>query len=509
MRLAALLDGLGRLADAGPGGPASRLAPHVDLEVGGVAVDSRRVRPGDVFFALAGAQADGAQHVADAIRRGARAIVAERPLGDLPAGVALVVSPDARALLAHAAARAAGDPSRALTLVGVTGTNGKTTTAWLLDGIFRAGGARTGFIGTVAYRVGDATRPAPLTTPDAITLAELLAEMRDAGVTHASMEVSSHALAQRRVDGLAFDAAVFTNLTRDHLDYHASLDHYFASKERLFRELLPAGGKRDALAVVHTRDEFGVRLTRDLGVRCVSVGRAAGSMVRLRDERSTLAGTRGVLELDGRALPFTSPLVGAPHGENVAVAAAAAWALGIAPDVIAAGIAATPAPPGRVERLDGDGFTVVVDYAHTPDALGRLLEALRPLVSGTLITVFGCGGDRDPGKRPLMGAEAARWSDVVIVTSDNPRTEEPQAIVDAIEPGVRATLAPLADGGRRGYAVELDRRRAIVRAVGMARAGDLVVVAGKGHEDYQILGTEKRHFDDREEVQRALGARAS
>jgi len=503
MRLDALLHGLGAL------GSASAVAPRIDLEVGGVAVDSRRVRPGDVFFALSGAKADGAAHVTDAVRRGARAIVAERPLDGLPANVTLIVSPDARTLLAHAAARAAGDPSRALTLVGVTGTNGKTTTAWLLDGIFRAGGARTGFIGTVAYRVGDTTRPAPLTTPDAVTLAELLGEMRDAGVTHASMEVSSHALAQRRVDGLAFDAAVFTNLTRDHLDYHDSLDDYFASKARLFRELLAAGGKPNAVAVVHTRDEFGVQLAKGLGVRCVSVGRAAGSTVRLRDEESTLAGTRGVLELDGRALPFTSPLVGAPHSENIAVAAATAWALGIAPDVIAAGIAATPAPPGRVERLDGAGFTVVVDYAHTPDALGRLLEALRPLVGGALITVFGCGGDRDPGKRPLMGAEAARWSDVAIITSDNPRTEDPHAIVAAIEPGVSAALAPLAAGGRRGYVIELDRRSAIERAVGMARPGDLVVVAGKGHEDYQILGTEKRHFDDREEVELALRARAS
>jgi UDP-N-acetylmuramoyl-L-alanyl-D-glutamate--2,6-diaminopimelate ligase len=427
----------------------------------------------------------------------------------VPAGVPVVVSPRARALLAHAAARAAGDPSRGLVLVGVTGTNGKTTTAWLLDGIWRAGGARTGLVGTIAYQIGETIRPAPLTTPDAVTLAELLAEMRDAGVTHVTMEASSHALDQRRVDGLAFDAAVFTNLTRDHLDYHEGLENYFASKARLFHELLPAGGKPNAVAVVHTRDEFGVRLARDARTRCVTVGRAAGSIVRLRDEESTLAGTRGVLELDGRPMPFTSPLVGAPHGENVAVAAATAWALGVPLEQIAAGIAATPAPPGRVERLEGHGFTVVVDYAHTPDALGRLLEALRPLVAGTLVTVFGCGGDRDPGKRPLMGVEAARWSDVVIVTSDNPRTEDPAAIVAAIEPGVRATLPPLPDGGRRGYVVELDRRRAIARAIGLARPGDLVVVAGKGHEDYQILGSEKHHLDDREEVRSALGALAS
>jgi UDP-N-acetylmuramoyl-L-alanyl-D-glutamate--2,6-diaminopimelate ligase len=515
MRLDVLLHGLGPLVGAEPIGVAGTeptgvagTEPRGVVDVSGVAVDSRRVRPGDVFFALAGARDDGAQHVADAVRRGARAIVAEHPI-PAPPGVPVIVSPQARAVLAHAAARAAGDPSRGLVLVGVTGTNGKTTTTWLLDGIWRAAGARTGLVGTIAYQVGDQTRPAPLTTPDAVTLAELLAEMRDAGVSHVTMEASSHALAQRRVDGLAFDAAVFTNLTRDHLDYHDSLDDYFASKARLFHELLPAGGKAGATAVVHTRDEFGERLAREVGSRCVTVGRAAGSMVRLRDEESTIGGTRGVLELDGRPLPFRSPLVGAPHGENIAVAAATAWALGVPAATIAAGIAATPAPPGRVERIDGDGFTVVVDYAHTPDALGRLLEALRPLVAGTLVTVFGCGGDRDPGKRPLMGMEAARWSDVVIVTSDNPRTEDPAAIVAAIEPGVRATLPPLADGARRGYVLELDRRRAIGRAIGLARPGDLVVIAGKGHEDYQILGTEKHHLDDREEVRRALGALGS
>jgi len=263
---------------------------------------------------------------------------------------------------------------------------------------------------------------------------------------------------------------------------------------------------------VNVDDASGVRLASAVRTRCVPFGRAPGAVVRVLEVASTLAGTRGVLALGATRVPFTSPLVGAPHCENIAAAAAAAWALGIEPRAIAAGIAATSPPTGRVERIAGPGFTVVVDYAHTPDALVRLLDALRPLTPGALVTVFGCGGDRDRTKRPIMGEAAARRSDVVVLTSDNPRTEDPGRILADIEPGVRAGgMAPLATPvpGARGYMVEPDRRRAIDVAIGLARAGDLVVVAGKGHEDYQILGTVKHHLDDREEVRRALAERAA
>jgi UDP-N-acetylmuramoyl-L-alanyl-D-glutamate--2,6-diaminopimelate ligase len=495
MHLEALLDGFGAVTVDGD--------PRVDVR--GVAADSRRVRPGDAFFALAGRATDGRRHVAEALARGATVVVAESPV-EAPGAVGVRCG-EPRRLLAHAAARLAGDPSGSLTLVGVTGTNGKTTTTYLLEGIWRAAGARTGVIGTIAYHFGDEQRPAPFTTPEAPELQAMLAEMRTAGITHVAIEVSSHALAQHRADGLRFDAAAFSNLTRDHLDFHGDEDTYYAAKARLFHELLPASGKRNAVAVVNVDDAAGARLAGQVTGRCVRVGRAPGVDVRLEAVESTLAGTRGVLVFDGQPTPFASPLVGAPHAENIALASATAWALGTAPDAIVAGVASATPPPGRVERIAGPGFTVVVDYAHTPDALERLMGAMRPLTPGALITVFGCGGDRDRGKRPLMGEAAARASDLVVVTSDNPRTEDPQRILADIEPGVRdAGLVPLAraTAGARGYVVEPDRPAAIALAVRLARPGDLVVVAGKGHEDYQIIGTEKRHLDDREEVRRAL-----
>jgi UDP-N-acetylmuramoyl-L-alanyl-D-glutamate--2,6-diaminopimelate ligase len=496
MRLGALVEG----TDVRP------VSGSLDVDVAGVAIDSRRVSPGDVFFALGGARTDGRRHVADALARGALAIVAQGGVGEA-AAVTVLDATNPRAVLARVAARLAGDPSAHMTVVGVTGTNGKTTTTHLLEGIWRAAGRAPGVIGTIAYRFAGETRPAPLTTPEAPDIQRLLAEMREAGVTHAVMEASSIAIAQERTTALHFDAAVFTNLTLDHLDFHGDMEAYFAAKARLFTELLPASRKPDPVAVVNADDPYGARLTAGARTRCVSVGRGAGATVRLRDVESTLAGTRGVLVLGDEPLAFTSPLVGGPHGENIAAAAATAWATGIAADAIAAGIAATDPPAGRVERIAGPGFTVVVDYAHTPDALERLLDALRPLTTGALVTVFGCGGDRDRTKRPIMGEAAARRSDVVVLTSDNPRTEDPARILADAEAGIRrAGMAPIAAPapGARGYVVEADRRRAIALAIGLARPGDVVVVAGKGHEDYQIVGTVKHHLDDREEVRAAL-----
>jgi len=492
VRLGALLEGLGPAA----------VTDGAETDVTGIAIDSREVRPGDLFVALAGRRDDGRRHVAQALARGARAVVSEAPI-DAP-GVPVVLSRTARALAGRAAARLAGDPSAALTLVGVTGTNGKTTTTYLLEGIFQAAGHPTGVVGTIEYRFPGTHRVAPFTTPEAPALQALLAEMRAAGTTHVAMEVSSHGLAMDRVTGCRFDAGVWTNLTRDHLDFHADFEDYFAAKARLFLEHLPASGKPDPVAVLNADDPAGARLAGMVRTRCVRFGREAHADVRPLEVETTLAGTRAVLTLGECRLPVTSALVGAPHVENILAATATAWALGVAPEAIAAGIAAAAPPPGRIERIAGPGFTVVVDYAHTPDALARLLDVLRPLTPGTLIAVFGCGGDRDRGKRPLMGEAAARRSDVVVLTSDNPRNEAPGAILAEIEAGVRAA-GMTALRGRRGYVVEADRPAAIARAVGLAAPGDLVVVAGKGHEDYQIIGTEKRHLDDREEVRRVLG----
>ena len=499
MRLGALIDGLGEAVR--------------DLEVTGIATDSRAVRPGEAFFALPGLRTDGRRHVAEAVARGARAVVAEGA-GDVPVagsgGVPVVSVTAVRRLLAGAAARLAGEPSAGLTLVGVTGTNGKTSTTFILEAIWRAAGLRAGVIGTVGYRFAGFDRPAPLTTPEAPVLQGLLAEMRRAGTTHVAMEVSSHALAQERVVGCRFDAAVFTNLTRDHLDFHGDPESYYRAKARLFLEHLAASRKPDPVAVVNVDDPAGARLAETVGTRCVRVGRAAPADVHAVEVETTLAGTQGMLSLRGSRLPFRTPLVGAPQVENLLGAAAAAWALGVPPEAIGAGLAAVAPPPGRLERFDGRGFAVMVDYAHTPDALARALAVLRPLTRGRLVVVFGCGGDRDPGKRPLMGEAAARLSDVVILTSDNPRTEDPLRILEAIEAGVsRAGMPPVrgptTDG--RGYLVEPDRRVAIALAIRLARPGDLVLIAGKGHEDYQIVGHDKRHLDDREEVRRALGTR--
>ena len=502
MRLGALIDGLAEAVR--------------DVEVTGIATDSRAVRPGEAFFALPGLRTDGRRHVAEAVARGARAVVAEGPVaaasGTLEDSVPVVSVKAVRRALGQAAARLAGEPSAELTLVGVTGTNGKTSTTFILEAIWQAAGLRAGVIGTVGYRFAGRDRPAPLTTPEAPVLQGLLAEMRRAGATHVAMEVSSHALAQERVVGCRFDAALFTNLTRDHLDFHGDAESYYRAKARLFLEHLAASRKPDPVAVVNVDDPAGARLADEVSTRCVRVGRTGGADVRVLEVETTLGGTRGVLVLGGSQLPFQSHLVGAPQVENLCGAAAAAWALGVSRETIAAGLAAVAAPPGRLERFDGRGFTVMVDYAHTPDALARTLAVLRPLTRGRLVVVFGCGGDRDPGKRPLMGEEAARLSDVVVLTSDNPRTEDPGRILEAIEAGVRRAgmppmRGPTADG--RGYLVEPDRRLAIALAIGLARPGDLVLVAGKGHEDYQIVGHDKRHLDDREEVCRALGTQGS
>jgi len=477
-----------------------------DTEIGGIAVDSRRVEPGDVFFALPGTRTDGRQHVAEAIARGARAVVTS---GEIAApGVAVVRTETPARLFGLAAARLAGDPSASLTLVGVTGTNGKTTTTYLLEAIWREAGFSSGVLGTIDYRFAGTSRPAPLTTPDALVLQTLLAEMRAAGVTHVVMEASSHALAQERVAGCRFDAAVFTNLTRDHLDFHGDFDTYRAAKLRLFHEYLRAGGKPDPVAIVNIDDPAGAALAASVPTRCVPFGRGRSAAVRPLDVSTTLDGTTGRLDLGGTAVPFRSRLVGAPHVENILAAVGTAWALGIDVDAIAGGIAAV-AVPGRLEQIPGPGFSVLVDYAHTPDALARCLEVLRPLATGRVIVVFGCGGDRDPGKRPLMGEAAARRADLAVITSDNPRTEAPERIIAEIEAGVRAAgMSPVARASERagGYLVEADRRAAIALGVGLARAGDIVLVAGKGHEDYQIVGTEKRHLDDRQEVRSALAA---
>jgi UDP-N-acetylmuramoyl-L-alanyl-D-glutamate--2,6-diaminopimelate ligase len=486
-------------------------APDQDPDVSVVTCDSRAVGPGALFFALRGVKADGHDFAAAAARAGATAIVAERPLA---VAVPVLLAGNARRAMALAAANLHGRPADALTLVGVTGTNGKTTVTWLVEACARAAGVPAGLVGTVRWRHPGADRPASHTTPESTDLQALLAEMRDAGARLAAIEVSSHALAQERAAGLSFRAAGFTNLTRDHLDYHGDMEAYFASKRRLFRECLAEGG----VAVVNAGDAYGARLAEELrregrtvwrfGLGCP--GCEDGAELVARGARVTLAGIEAELATPAGAVALRSPLVGQHNLENLVCAAGLALAAGLPPAAVERGLAGCAGAPGRLERVEKDGVRLFVDYAHTDDALARALDALRALAPRRLACVFGCGGDRDRGKRPLMGAAAGGRADLVVATSDNPRSEDPLAILDEIVPGLeragrRRLSAGEAERGADGYVVVPDRREAIRLAARAARPGDAVLVAGKGHEDYQLVAGEKRHFDDREEARRALG----
>ena len=495
MTLSKVIDGTGAMGPLGE-----------DPEVLRVTGDSREVEPGTVFFALPGVKADGHDFAAEAARRGAVAVVAERRVDCAPA--LLLLAPSARRAMAVGAANFHGRPGDALQLAGVTGTNGKTTVTYLVEACARAASLPIGVMGTVTHRFPGVVRAAGHTTPESTTIQALLAEMRAAGAKAAVLEVSSHALAQERVAGMHFAVAGFTNLTRDHLDYHGDMDGYFAAKRRLFAEHLVPGGT----AVVNVRDPWGVKLADELGPgrrlwRCGTRGEDA---LRPLSVRTGLDGIEARFATPGGELAIHSPLVGAHNVENLLLAAGMALALGLPPAAIERGLSECAGAPGRLERIAARGVTVFVDYAHTDDALSHVLAALRALSPRRLLCVFGCGGDRDRGKRPLMGLAAGRGADLVLVTSDNPRTEDPGAIIAEIVPGlVEASVAPIdraaALRGERGYLVEADRRAAIRLAIESAREGDAVLVAGKGHEDYQLIGAVKRHFDDREEARAALG----
>ena len=461
-------------------------AQHTGGEITGIAYNSRSVERGNVFVALRGAHADGAQFVRQAVERGAVAVVSERALSDV--GVPVLQVADARLALAELAADFHGQPSERMRVVGITGTNGKTTTSYLIASIFDSAGLKCGVIGTVAHRIGNEVRESEHTTPEAPDVQALLHEMVDRGCVACAMETSSHALALRRVDATTFSAGVFTNLTRDHLDFHQNMEAYFQAKRRLF-EMLPSGApalinvddpKSPALIAVSTKPvTYAINKPAD-----IAPGPLSFSVDGLEFDIRTPRGT----------LHATSKLVGRPNVYNILAAVGTGVALGLPFDAIERGIQALQAVPGRFEVVSSpkDGFTVVVDYAHTDDALRNLLETARPLVRGRLITLFGCGGDRDRTKRPLMGAVATRLSDVVVITSDNPRHENPEQIIDEIQRGITPDT-------RRDDALVLaipDRRHAIAKAIELARHGDVVLLAGKGHEKYQIIGDEHVPCDD-------------
>ena len=480
--------------------PERRVVGTPPAAVSGLTADSRRVEPGDCFVAVPGFKQDARRFVPDAVARGARLVVTEgEPLAGLP--VAQVLVPSARRALPRLADAFYGHPAAGLTLVGITGTNGKTTTSYLVDALLRARGLATGIIGTIQYVLGGEMRPASQTTPEALEIRGMLAEMRARSIGGVAMEVSSHALALSRVDGLEFDVAVFTNLTQDHLDFHGTLDEYRRAKRRLF-ELLAASPKPRRTAVVNADDPAGAVMVAGLEVPVLAFGLGPRARVRAVEHASSLEGIRMTVDTPQGGLALRSPLVGEHNVMNLLGAVATGLALEMAPAAIAGALGSVQTVPGRFEQVRaGQPFLVVVDYAHTPDALERVLATARKITAGRLGVVFGCGGDRDRGKRPIMGEIAARLADRAWVTSDNPRSERPEAIIDEIAAGVgRVTGA-----GARCERLA-DRHAAIRAALAWARPGDTVVIAGKGHETYQIVGAEVLDFDDRAVARAILSA---
>jgi UDP-N-acetylmuramoyl-L-alanyl-D-glutamate--2,6-diaminopimelate ligase len=455
--------------------------------VTGLAYDSRRVEQGDLFFAIAGAISDGARFAPAAVQAGAAAVMVEHPLDlDIPQ----IVVRDGRRGMARAAAAFYGHPGDDLMLLGVTGTNGKTTTVFLLESILRVAGYVTGLIGTVETRVAGRARPGVRTTPESVDLQALLADMRAHDVEAVAMEVTSHALALSRVEALRFTAAAFTNLTQDHLDFHGDMDEYFEAKRALF---VP---ERSHAAAVNIDDAYGRKLKASAAVPCMGFGTGEAADLRATGVDFSPLGTGFVAVSRAHELKIATSLIGAFNVSNCLAAAATALQAGIEPGAIEEGISELQTVPGRFEAVDaGQPFAVVVDYAHTPDSLDNVLGAARRLAqrsSGRVICLFGCGGDRDRSKRPVMGAVAARGADLVVVSSDNPRSEDPEAIIAAILEGVLSVRPGGAD------AVLVDRREAIGKALSMARPGDVVLIAGKGHETGQQFEDHTNPFDDRE-----------
>ena len=478
-----------------------------DAAVTAVTYDSRQVTPGTVFVALRGVNADGTRFAPQAIANGAAAIVAETAA---PAGTSVpwIQVPSARPALAELAAAFYGNPSDELVLVGITGTNGKTTTSYVLASIFEAAGIKCGRIGTIGYRVGEKELDAARTTPEAPQLQQMLRGMVTEGLGACVMEVSSHALALRRADSLRFAAGVFTNLTRDHLDFHGDMEAYFGAKRRLF-EILPEG----AVGVINVDDRRGADLVATAR-RPVTYAIDAAADVRPGPLTFTLDGLEFEIRTPRGTLHVRSPLVGRPNAYNILAAAATAMALDLPFSAIEAGVTRLENVPGRFQVVSetADDVRVIVDYAHTDDALKNLLETARPLANGRVVTVFGCGGDRDRTKRPLMGAVAARLSDLVIVTSDNPRSEDPERIIDEIRRGIVMPADRIAPKGQQKGTPSLaivDRREAIEKAIKDARRGDLVLIAGKGHEKYQVIGDRTLPFDDVDVARAALARRRS
>ncbi len=494
MKLSQLLDNVDVLQINGePGG-----------EVFSVCYDSKLCDQDSLFVAIPGLRKDGHDFIPEAVARGARFIIHEKDYIPPPGiGAAKVV--DARRALGILGKNFYGHPSAELCLIGVVGTNGKTTVTYLLEAIFRAAGFSPGVLGTVNYRYQDQVLAAPNTTPESFEFQKILREMVNHGVTHVAAEISSHAIDLRRVDDCVFALGIFTNLSQDHLDYHGHMENYFQAKMRFFKEILPRGEQGQICRmVVNGDDPWGQRVVKEVGAPCLTFGLEKGNDVRAEILSLTAAGTEAIIRSARGDIALSSPLIGRFNLYNMLAAAAAALALGVPGNLIKAGIEGLAGVPGRLQRVGLPGEPdVFVDYAHTPDALLRVLQNLKEFCRGRIITVFGCGGDRDRGKRPLMGRAAAAYSDVTIITSDNPRSEDPLFVIGEIAGGIDCNVAVklppeeiFTVGAGKYYTLLPDRKKAIELAVRLAGPADTVLIAGKGHEDYQIVGEKRFSFDD-------------
>jgi UDP-N-acetylmuramoyl-L-alanyl-D-glutamate--2,6-diaminopimelate ligase len=476
--------------------PVISVSGEAGVSVTGLGCDSRLVQPGDLFFALPGSKENGMRFVGEAVEKGAAALVTDGDLArnEVP-GIPVVRVPDARAAMADLAAAYHGNPSRSLAVAGVTGTNGKTTTAWIIRHLCDAVGRACGLVGTIEYVLPGVVEPASRTTPESIDLERMLATMRDGGFKAASLEVSSHALVQKRVKGIEFDAAIFTNLTQDHLDYHGTMEEYFEAKA-LFFTMLAGQAAKKGKAVINADDRYGRRLLdRIAGVPVITYGQGSNCNFRASNIRFAATGTTFALEAKGRSYLVRTPLIGLFNVYNTLAALAATSAMGLELRRAIAAAATIPQVPGRLERVPGRrNFQAFVDYAHTPDALENVLRSLRQLEPARIITVFGCGGDRDHSKRPLMAAAAEKYSDKVIITSDNPRSEDPLAIIRESEKGLAG----------KSHECFVDRESAIARAVELAGPDDLLLIAGKGHETYQETASGRHPFNDVTVTARAM-----
>lgn len=491
---------------------------NATVEIGSLTCDSRRVVPGALFFAVRGAVEDGHRFIAAAVAAGASAVVLE-DAGSAPSGIPWIRVADGRSAMGRMAAEFNGNPTASLPLIGITGTNGKTTTTYLIEAILQAAGLPAAVLGTISYRFGETILTASHTTPESTELQAAFRQLSDAGAKAFVMEVSSHALEQKRVDGCHFDVGIFSNLTRDHLDYHATMESYLQAKLRLFTELLqPTSVKPGRRAAINMDDEQGPVVAGQAACPVIRYGIDSRADVRVENVSLTVKGISATLVTPKGSIDVSSRLLGRFNLSNILAAAAGSIALDLPLAAIKAGIEQHATVPGRMERVDNSrGFTLLVDYAHTGDALENVLSTLKELKPKRIITLFGCGGDRDPGKRPIMGRIAAAMSDLAIVTSDNPRTEDPASILEQIRVGilplgireykVQEFVGQHSAPVEQGFVMQENRREAIRLAVRLAREGDVVLLAGKGHEDYQIIGTAKQHFDDREEARLALAER--